>query len=149
VGKTSQIKVERRVEKIEINETGPSDSPSASSLADPKAKTGKKVSIKETPSKESACSNESSKSNKPAGEPKNKGQPKAKDSSDAGAAGAEVIDVSKLDMRVGLIVECDRHPDADALYVEKIDLGEDKTRTIISGLVKASMNIYIEEKMKF
>ena len=28
-----------------------------------------------------------------------------------------------------------RHPDADALYVEKIDVGEEKPRTIISGLV--------------
>jgi len=46
------------------------------------------------------------------------------------------VDVSKLDMRVGVIVECEKHPDADALYVEKIDLGEDKPRTIISGLVK-------------
>jgi len=46
------------------------------------------------------------------------------------------VDVSKLDMRVGLIVECEKHPDADALYVEKIDLGEGKPRTIISGLVK-------------
>ena len=28
-----------------------------------------------------------------------------------------------LDIRVGRIVEVERHPDADALYVEKIDLG--------------------------
>nr|CAH7756021.1 unnamed protein product [Callosobruchus chinensis] len=28
-----------------------------------------------------------------------------------------------------------KHPEADALYVEKIDLGEEKPRTIVSGLV--------------
>lgn len=29
-----------------------------------------------------------------------------------------------------------KHPEADALYVEKIDLGEVEPRTIVSGLVK-------------
>ncbi|KAF2880193.1 hypothetical protein ILUMI_25994 [Ignelater luminosus] len=42
---------------------------------------------------------------------------------------------SRLDIRVGKIVEVSRHPDADALYVEKIDLGEEKPRTVVSGLV--------------
>lgn len=42
---------------------------------------------------------------------------------------------ARLDIRVGKIVEVSRHPDADSLYVEKIDLGEEKPRTIVSGLV--------------
>ncbi|KXJ75585.1 hypothetical protein RP20_CCG011419 [Aedes albopictus] len=46
------------------------------------------------------------------------------------------IDVGRLDMRVGKIVEVSRHPDADALYLEKIDVGEPNPRTIISGLVR-------------
>ncbi|XP_058463939.1 aminoacyl tRNA synthase complex-interacting multifunctional protein 1 isoform X2 [Malaya genurostris] len=46
------------------------------------------------------------------------------------------IDVGRLDMRVGKIVEVSRHPDADSLYLEKIDCGESSPRTIISGLVK-------------
>lgn len=29
-----------------------------------------------------------------------------------------------------------QHPDADSLYVEEVDLGEDKPRTVVSGLVK-------------
>lgn len=45
------------------------------------------------------------------------------------------ITPSKLDIRVGQIVEVSRHPDADALYIEKIDLGEAEPRTIVSGLV--------------
>lgn len=48
----------------------------------------------------------------------------------------EIIDVGRLDMRVGKIVEVSKHPDADSLYLEKIDCGEAKPRTVISGLVK-------------
>lgn len=48
----------------------------------------------------------------------------------------EVIDYSLLDMRVGKILTCEKHPDADSLYVESIDFGEDKPRQICSGLVK-------------
>lgn len=42
----------------------------------------------------------------------------------------------RLDIRVGKIVDVSKHPDADTLYVEKIDLGEDAPRTIVSGLAK-------------
>jgi len=48
----------------------------------------------------------------------------------------EDVNVSKLDIRVGKIVKCERHPDADGLYVEQIDLGEGKLRNVCSGLVK-------------
>ncbi|TNY22699.1 hypothetical protein DMC30DRAFT_414852 [Rhodotorula diobovata] len=41
-----------------------------------------------------------------------------------------------IDLRVGKIVEVSVHPDADSLYVEKIDVGEPEPRTILSGLVK-------------
>lgn len=52
------------------------------------------------------------------------------------------IDISRLDLRVGRIVEIQKHPDADALYLEKIDVGEPEPRTVVSGLVK---HIPIEE----
>uniref|UniRef100_A0A915ELN5 Methionyl-tRNA synthetase n=1 Tax=Ditylenchus dipsaci TaxID=166011 RepID=A0A915ELN5_9BILA len=48
----------------------------------------------------------------------------------------EEVDVGRLDMRVGRILEVKKHPDADSLYVETIDLGEASTRTVVSGLVK-------------
>lgn len=48
---------------------------------------------------------------------------------------ADVITPSKLDIRIGKIVEVSKHPEADSLYVEKIDLGEEQPRTIVSGLV--------------
>ena len=46
------------------------------------------------------------------------------------------ITVAKLDIRVGLIRKAEKHPDADSLYVEEIDVGEDTPRTVVSGLVK-------------
>lgn len=36
----------------------------------------------------------------------------------------------RLDIRVGKIIEVGMHPDADTLYVEKIDLGESEPRTV-------------------
>ncbi|XP_020584174.1 probable methionine--tRNA ligase [Phalaenopsis equestris] len=44
------------------------------------------------------------------------------------------ISVSRLDIRVGQITKVQKHPDADSLYVEEIDLGEE-SRTVVSGLV--------------
>ncbi|KDD75141.1 putative tRNA binding domain-containing protein [Helicosporidium sp. ATCC 50920] len=58
---------------------------------------------------------------------------------DAGAAAAPADaepTVDLLDLRVGRITKVERHPDADALYVETIDLGEAEPRQIVSGLVK-------------
>lgn len=46
------------------------------------------------------------------------------------------ISVSRLDIRVGFIKKVQKHPDADSLYVEEIDVGEDQPRTVVSGLVK-------------
>ncbi|VVC88177.1 tyrosine--tRNA ligase, cytoplasmic [Leptidea sinapis] len=51
------------------------------------------------------------------------------------AASSDEAVPSRLDIRVGKIIEVSRHPDADSLYVEKIDLGEGEPRTIVSGLV--------------
>lgn len=46
-------------------------------------------------------------------------------------------DVTRMDIRVGRIVSCEAHPDADSLYVEQIDVGDPEgPRTIVSGLVK-------------
>ena len=50
-------------------------------------------------------------------------------------AAGEELSPQRLNIRVGKIVEVSKHPDAEKLYVEKIDLGELGTRTIVSGLV--------------
>lgn len=42
-----------------------------------------------------------------------------------------------LDVRVGKVVAAQKHPDADSLYQEEIDLGEETgPRTVVSGLAK-------------
>jgi len=50
----------------------------------------------------------------------------------------EQSDLSRLDIRVGEIKKASKHPDADSLYVEEIDVGDaaGATRTVISGLAK-------------
>jgi len=53
-----------------------------------------------------------------------------------GAADEPTSDFGKLDLRVGRIVEVMRHAEAEALYVEKIDVGEGAPRQVVSGLVK-------------
>ena len=53
-----------------------------------------------------------------------------------GEAAAETSDLSKVDVRVGRILEVMRHAEADTLYVEKIDVGEESPRQVVSGLVK-------------
>ena len=52
------------------------------------------------------------------------------------AAAEPELTISRLDIRVGVIMEVQKHPDADSLYVEKIDVGEEQPRTVVSGLVK-------------
>ncbi|KAG8506881.1 Tyrosine--tRNA ligase, cytoplasmic [Galemys pyrenaicus] len=48
----------------------------------------------------------------------------------------EEVTPSRLDIRVGQITSVEKHPDADSLYVEKIDVGEAEPRTVVSGLVQ-------------
>lgn len=75
-------------------------------------------------------------------EKKDKAPKKSADKS-AGASSEDVaIDVRKLDFRIGKIIDINKHPDADSLYVEKIDCGEENPRTVVSGLVN---HIPIEE----
>ena len=49
-------------------------------------------------------------------------------------AAAPSIDM--LDIRIGRIESAVQHPDADGLYLSKINVGEDAPRDVISGLVR-------------
>ncbi|KAJ1641342.1 hypothetical protein T492DRAFT_583087 [Pavlovales sp. CCMP2436] len=42
--------------------------------------------------------------------------------------------MSRLEFRVGVILEAEKHPEADNLYVEQIDCGDGAPRTVVSGL---------------
>lgn len=67
-----------------------------------------------------------------------KAYPKAPKSKSNGGAANAVDDsqiAGKLDLRVGKVVSAEKHPDADSLYLEKIDFGDESgPRTVISGL---------------
>ncbi|XP_030644899.1 tyrosine--tRNA ligase, cytoplasmic [Chanos chanos] len=69
-----------------------------------------------------------------------KGNPKT-------AAEEDEIIPSRLDMRVGKIISVDRHPDADSLYLEKIDVGEAEPRTVVSGLVAYVPKEELQDRM--
>uniref|UniRef100_A0A8I3N315 Uncharacterized protein n=2 Tax=Canis lupus familiaris TaxID=9615 RepID=A0A8I3N315_CANLF len=58
-----------------------------------------------------------------------------KQQSVAGSADSKPMDVSRLDLRIGCIITARRHPDADFLYVEEVEIGETAPRTVVSGLV--------------
>ncbi|KAJ8407573.1 hypothetical protein AAFF_G00274300 [Aldrovandia affinis] len=83
------------------------------------------------PTKDTSPKDDEGKKNKP----EKKGEKKEK--KQAAPPEEEVkVDVSRLDMRVGRIVTAEKHPDADSLYVEQVDVGEAAPRTVVSGLVK-------------
>jgi len=53
------------------------------------------------------------------------------------AAAPVVEDVLRVDLRVGLVLSAEKHPEADNLYIEKIDCGDATgPRTVISGLAR-------------
>lgn len=47
-----------------------------------------------------------------------------------------VDDFSKAELRVGKVVECEKVPKADKLLCSKIDVGEGRLRTVVSGIAK-------------
>ncbi|XP_037119369.1 tyrosine--tRNA ligase, cytoplasmic [Syngnathus acus] len=59
----------------------------------------------------------------------------------------EELTPSKLDIRVGKVVSVEKHPDADSLYLEKIDVGEAEPRTVVSGLVAYISQEDLQERM--
>jgi tRNA-binding EMAP/Myf-like protein len=56
--------------------------------------------------------------------------------SDAAAPAAAAPPVHELvDLRVGRVLKAYKHEEADKLYVEEVDVGEEEPRQICSGLV--------------
>ena len=43
-------------------------------------------------------------------------------------------DWKKLDLRVGKVLEVEEHPNADKLFILKVDIGEENPKSIVSGL---------------
>nr|XP_028599304.1 aminoacyl tRNA synthase complex-interacting multifunctional protein 1 isoform X1 [Podarcis muralis]XP_028599305.1 aminoacyl tRNA synthase complex-interacting multifunctional protein 1 isoform X1 [Podarcis muralis]XP_028599306.1 aminoacyl tRNA synthase complex-interacting multifunctional protein 1 isoform X2 [Podarcis muralis] len=65
-----------------------------------------------------------------------KAEKKEKKQQSAANDDSKPLDVSRLDFRIGCITSAKKHPDADTLYVEEVDVGETNPRTVVSGLVK-------------
>eukprot|EP00047_Mylnosiga_fluctuans_P020091 m.88763 g.88763 ORF g.88763 m.88763 type:complete len:323 (-) comp8382_c4_seq1:78-1046(-) len=83
------------------------------------------------------------KADKPAEAKADKGEKKAKDAKpakdaapkkEAAEPAAEKVDVSRVAFKVGKVVDAKKHPEAEKLYLETIDLGEAQPRTVLSGL---------------
>ncbi|XP_078435293.1 methionine-tRNA ligase, putative / methionyl-tRNA synthetase, putative / MetRS isoform X2 [Wolffia australiana] len=91
-----------------------------------------------------AVSDGKGKKEQPSGKPTagSKSKPKSESKSKTTPTAEPEICISRLDIRVGLITKVQKHPDADSLYVEEIDVGESTPRTVVSGLVK---HVPIEE----
>jgi methionine--tRNA ligase beta chain len=109
-------------EKEEQGETA--KAPSSSALSDEQKqaaveKRAKKAAEKAAKKKETSGSTTTADSDKP---------------KSGGGGDSSDFNISALDIRVGKILNVKPHESADKLFVEEIDLGEDKPRQIISGL---------------
>ncbi|KAI8900047.1 hypothetical protein BC833DRAFT_583451 [Globomyces pollinis-pini] len=93
---------------------------------------------KPTADKDSKGKNEDKKTAKGKGEGKEKKGEKVKapKGDSKPAVDSNLPNPSRLDIRVGKILTVENHPDAESLYVETVDLGEENPRTVVSGLVK-------------
>ncbi|MGE4293283.1 MAG: class I tRNA ligase family protein, partial [Desulfovibrio sp.] len=66
------------------------------------------------------------------------GAPKAQPEAEAAGTGLiDFEDYQKLDLRLGTVLEVERHPDADRLLLVKVDLGEaEGPRQVVAGLAE-------------
>ncbi|XP_043236314.1 aminoacyl tRNA synthase complex-interacting multifunctional protein 1-like [Amphibalanus amphitrite] len=110
---------------------GRSAAPAASvtAAAAPAAAPATKAPADTKPAKEA-------KTDKKKADKKDEKKPKADAKAASGAGDADSVDIGLLDLRVGRIVTAEKHPDADSLYVEQVDVGETAPRTVVSGLVR-------------
>nr|GEU37673.1 aminoacyl tRNA synthase complex-interacting multifunctional protein 1 isoform X2 [Tanacetum cinerariifolium] len=92
--------------------------------AAPNAKAGADMGKKSDVSKKQATGNAE------AATEKNKLPEKVPDNKDA------ELSVTLLKIQIGLIRKASKHPSADSLLVEEIDVGEGKVRQVVSGLAK-------------
>jgi len=153
-GEIEQLKSENENLKIEI-ETW------KKKLIEAEIKNGKKVfshpsnAVTETPAESCKAATETQplvKNEQPIHNEKDKKEKKAKPPKEKKETKKEIaedipIDVGRLDMRVGHIRNAKRHPDADSLYVEEIDCGDENPRTVISGLVKFIPEEEMQDRM--
>ncbi|XP_078065547.1 aminoacyl tRNA synthase complex-interacting multifunctional protein 1a isoform X3 [Mustelus asterias] len=123
-----EAEVRNGVKRVPLPTAASVQSSSATSVSPPAALATPAASGK-TPE----VSENKKKKDKPDKKPDKKGEKKQ---TAGGGDDSKPIDVSRLDLRIGRIITAKKHPDADTLYLEDIDVGEENTRTVVSGLVK-------------
>lgn len=64
-----------------------------------------------------------------------KAEPKKEKKAKPSKLEISIEDFDKLELVVGEIIHCEKHPDADRLLVEQIDIGDEK-RQVVSGIAK-------------
>lgn len=136
LAKQQLINLETRNGKKQIHVPGVKQSAtSTTATATSTATTANANNVKTSP--KPAADSQKTASAKPPKEKKPKTEKPAAEKATAAASNSEEpVDIGRIDLRIGKIVEIQKHPDADSLYVEKIDVGEEKPRTVVSGLVK-------------
>ena len=78
---------------------------------------------------------EESKTEKPSGDaPAKDKKQKQKPPAPKKSEEPDMPDICKLDIQVGKIIEVQKNPDSDTIYMEKIDMGNGRVRNISSGL---------------
>ncbi len=55
----------------------------------------------------------------------------------------EFADFKRLDLRLGTVTEVNDHPEAEKLYILKVDLGEEEPRTVVTNI----KNVYSKEDL--
>nr|XP_020447415.1 aminoacyl tRNA synthase complex-interacting multifunctional protein 1 [Monopterus albus] len=116
----------------EVGMTSGAASVECTSKPSPPEPSGPAPSASPSANVQSPSSKDESKKKKP----EKKGGEKAEKKRAAPSQEDATVDVSRLDLRVGRIITAEKHPDADSLYVEQVDVGEASPRTVVSGLVK-------------
>ncbi|CAF3261620.1 unnamed protein product [Rotaria sp. Silwood2] len=57
------------------------------------------------------------------------------------------MDITRFDLRIGKILSVKKHPNADSLYVEQIDVEEEKPQTVCNGLLKYMQPSDLDQKL--
>jgi aminoacyl tRNA synthase complex-interacting multifunctional protein 1 len=113
--------VVKQLEKVSIKKA-PFDPPVIAPVAKVEKESNSKKGVQGTKEKKVATGNEAA--------AEKKQQEKAGDEKD------KEVCVSLLRIQIGLIRKAYKHPSADSLLIEEIDVGEAKVRQVVSGLAK-------------
>lgn len=58
-----------------------------------------------------------------------------------------IQDFKKVELKVGKVVKVEDHPDADKLQILRVDVGEEKLRTLVAGLKPYYANEELADKL--